>query len=97
MTTAVVSGRVDEAVRQRADVVMRKAGLKPTDIIQNVWAFMARTGEVPEIAQPASTADDKQDALARLDGFLSSLPQANPAYAGWSDDDILALKVHDHV
>ena len=36
MATSVVSGRVDETIRQRADVVMRRAGLKPTDVIQGV-------------------------------------------------------------
>ena len=96
MTTAVVSGRVDEAVRQRADVVMRKAGLKPTDVIQRVWTFMAQAGEIPDVAQPANAGNAKQDALARLDGFLAGLPPANPAYANWSDDDILALKTHDY-
>lgn len=96
MPTAVISGRVDEAVRQRADVVMRKVGLKPTDVIQNVWAFMAKTGTVPELAHPDGETDDKQAALARLNCFLETLPAANPAYAGLSDDDILALKVRDY-
>lgn len=96
MPTAVVSGRVDDAIRQRADIVMRKAGLTPTDVIQNVWAHMANMGEVPDAARPTATADGKQETLAHLNSFLSSLPPANPAYAGWSDEDILALKVHDH-
>lgn len=95
MATAVVSGRVSESVRQRAEIAMRKAGLKPTDIIQSVWAVMAETGEVPEIAQKRSTASAEHDALAKLNHFLETLPLANPEYAGWSDDDILALKAAD--
>lgn len=96
MATAVVSGRVDDAIRQRADAALRKAGLTPTDIIQNVWAYIAKTGEIPDAAQPAAATDSKKEALSRLDRFLDSLPPANPAYAGWSDDDILALKVRDY-
>ena len=96
MPTAVVSGRVDEGIRQKADVVMRKAGLKPTEIIQNVWTAMATTGEVPEAAKPASEDSKERDALAQLDRFLKSLPGPNPALAGLSDDDILAMKVRDN-
>ena len=92
MATAVISARVDEGIRQRADLVMRKAGLKPTDIIQNVWAYMATRGEIPDVAKPMDAADDKQEALARLERFIASLPPANPAYAGWTDEQILALK-----
>lgn len=97
MATAVVSGRVDEATRQRAEVAMRKAGVKPTDVIQAVWAAMAESGEVPDIARKRSAAPKEQDALRKLSQFLDALPAANPAYAGWSDDDILALKASDHV
>ena len=96
MPTAVVSGRVDETVRQRADVALRKAGLKPSDVIQAIWASMAQTGEVPEIAMPASAATKQPGALEALARFSSSLPPANPKYAGWSDKDLIALKAHDH-
>ena len=96
MATAVVSGRVDEAIRQRADVVMRKAGLKPTDVIQGLWATIASTGEVPDAALPAAAETKGQEAMAHLDRFLDSLPPVNRAYAGLSDDEILALKVHDN-
>ena len=96
MATAVVSGRVDERVRQRADAVMRKAGVTPTEVIQGVWASMAETGEVPDVAKPSSDRAGGNAAMARLERFLESLPPANPDYAGWSDDDILALRVRDH-
>ena len=96
MATAVVSGRVSEAIRQRAEIAMRKAGLKPTDIIQSVWAAMAETGEVPEIARRHSAAPAGHDALDKLNEFLDTLPPANPEYSGWSDDDILGLKARDN-
>ena len=96
MATAVISGRVDERVRQRADIVMRKAGLKTSDIIQSVWTYMAEEGEVPEIARLSTETGGKEEALEHLRLFLESLPPANPAYEGLSDDDILALKVHDY-
>ena len=48
MATAVVSGRVDEKVRQRADAYIRAAGSTPAEVIKVVWENIARTGEVPE-------------------------------------------------
>ena len=96
MATAVVSGRVSEAIRQRAEIAMRKAGLKPTDVIQSVWAAMAETGEVPEIARKRTAAPAEHDALDKLNQFLNTLPPANPEYSGWSDEDILRLKARDN-
>lgn len=95
MATAVVSGRVDEAVKHRAEVVMRKAGLSPTEIIQNVWNSMALTGEVPVEARAAGNSLAKRSALERLDVFLESLPPVNGAFAGMADDELLALKALD--
>ena len=85
MGTVVVSGRVSESICQRADIAMRKAGLKPTDIIQSVWAVMAETGEVPDIARKRPDAQAELDPLENLNRFLATLPPANPKYSGWSD------------
>lgn len=95
MPTAIVSGRVDERVRQKADAALRKAGLTPTDVIQSVWNEIARSGDVPDIARPKREAEESV-ALERLEQFLEQLPPVNPAYAGFSDDEILALRVQDH-
>ena len=96
MATLVVSGRVDETIRHRADAVIRKAGLTPTEIIQNVWNSIAQTGDIPEQALPRRESDDQKSALERLDDFLAALPPANPQFAGLSDDELLAMKTHDH-
>ena len=96
MPTAIVSGRVDEAVRQKADVAMRKAGLTPSDVIQGVWGEMARSGEVPEIARPRRDEGEGRAAIERLEGFLKRLPPVNPAYADLSDDEILTLRIQDY-
>ena len=96
MATAVVSGRVDEAVRQKADNVMRKNGLKPSDVIQNVWNAMAETGEVPEVACPPRNKGEKRSAMDRLESLAENLPPVNPAYADLSDEEILAQRVRDY-
>ena len=96
MPTTVVSGRVDETVRQKADNVMRKNGLKPSDVIQNIWNTMAKTGEVPEVALPPRDGEKTRSAMERLESLLESLPPVNPAYADLSDEEILALRVRDY-
>ena len=96
MATLVVSGRVDETIRHRADAVIRTAGLTPTEIIQNVWSSIAQTGTIPEQALPRREPDDRKSALDRLDAFLATLPPADPQFAGLSDDELLAIKVHDY-
>ena len=96
MATAVVSARVDETIRQKADAIMRKAGLTPSDVIQGVWSAMAQTGEIPEIARPVRDDAKGRTAMERLESFLGGLPPVNPAYAGLSDDEILATMVSDY-
>ena len=97
MPTTVISSRVDETIRQRVDVVLRKEGLRPSEVVQQLWTYIAQTGTIPPAARPTEAADEKQEALAHLASFLDSLPPANPAYADWSDEEVLALKAHDYV
>ncbi|HIZ18319.1 MAG TPA: type II toxin-antitoxin system RelB/DinJ family antitoxin [Candidatus Olsenella stercoravium] len=65
MATAVVSGRVDEKVRQRADAYIRAAGFTPAEVIKVVWENIARTGEVPE-ETPAVATQGPMERLAEL-------------------------------
>ena len=65
MATAVVSGRVDERVRQRADAYIRAAGSTPAEVIKVVWERIAQTGEVPE-EEPVTVAQEPMERLAEL-------------------------------
>ena len=73
MSTSVVSGRVDEKVRQRADAYIRAAGSTPAEVIKVVWENIARTGEVPE-EEPEGPCG----AWERFMEFRESLPEAEP-------------------
>ena len=66
MATAVVSGRVDERVKARAEVFIHAAGLSAGDVIRMVWERIARTGEIPDVAPALEGASDADDPLARL-------------------------------
>ena len=85
MPTSVVSGRVDERVRQRADAFIRGAGTTPAEVIKVTWERIARTGEVPveEGAQPAQ----KGGAWDRLMRLRDELP-ARPELAAMTDEQM---------
>ena len=74
MATSVVSGRVDEKIRQRADAYIRAAGSTPAEVIKVVWENIARTGEVPEVAP----VEEPRGAWERFMEFRESLPKAEP-------------------
>ena len=61
MATAVISGRVDERIKERADAYLRAAGLQAGDVIRQVWEHIARTGEIP--------IDGKREATVEEDPF----------------------------
>lgn len=72
--TEVVSGRVDEKVRQRADAYIRAAGSTPAEVIKVVWENIARTGEVPT-GEPAK---ELRGTWERFMEFRESLSDAEP-------------------
>lgn len=72
MATAVVSGRVDEGVRRRADAYIRAAGSTPAEVIKVVWENIARTGEVPEGLRPEPGERDPLGDLAELRASFAS-------------------------
>lgn len=66
MATAVVSGRVDERVRQRADAYIKAAGTTTADVIRVVWERIARTGEVPDEGEAQVEGTSALDELLAL-------------------------------
>ena len=73
MPTAIVSGRVDAAVRDRANAYIHAAGLTAGDVVKRVWESIARTGEVPA-AQQAADEPDPDDPFERFMAFRKTLP-----------------------
>lgn len=72
MATAVVSGRVDEQVKTRAEAFIRAAGLSTGDVIRVVWEHIARTGEVPDAGDSAERLDAARDPMERLGELRAS-------------------------
>lgn len=72
MATAVVSGRVDERIKFRAEVFIRAAGLSAGDVIRAVWERIAQTGEVPNMGKGAGQLDVSRDPMERLGELRAS-------------------------
>ena len=67
MATAVISGRVDERIKERADTYLRAAGLQAGDVIRQVWEHIARTGEIPvDEGREAAVEEDPLEKLMAL-------------------------------
>lgn len=74
MATAVISGRVDERIKKRADAYLRAAGLQVGDVIRQVWEHIARTGEIPVDGGYETAAED--DPFEGFMRFRADLPEA---------------------
>lgn len=72
MATSVVSGRVDEHIRKRAERFIRAAGTTPGDIIRCVWEHIASTGEVPAAESPRADLTSWEQFMS----FRQELPEA---------------------
>lgn len=87
MGTAVVSGRVDEAVKRKADAVIRRYGCTTNDVIKNVWQSIAQTQELPDMHMVEDERAAAARAMRELREFTDSL-QPCPVLATLSDDDV---------
>ena len=85
MQTAVVSGRVDQAIKERADRVIRASGLTVADVIKATWSLIAQTGELPEALTASASRPASSTRFSRLVEFVETLPPAPEAFAGMSD------------
>ena len=96
MATVVVSGRVDEDVKLRADAIIRAAGFTVNGVINDVWQTIVATGQVPASSNAADEQAERHAAFASFMEWFDGLPPQNEAYAGMTDDEILAGRVDDY-
>lgn len=74
MATAIVSGRVDEAVKERAGAYIHAAGLTVGDVINKLWEYIAATGDTTEFLEKAQT-----EQLLHLNAFCSCVMSSRPS------------------
>ena len=96
MPTVVVSGRVDEDVKLRADAVIRAAGSSVARVINDVWHSIAESGELPAAPGFKDEQDEKRAAFESFMEWFDDLPPQKEAFARMTDDEILAGRVDDY-
>ena len=89
MATAIVSGRVDEVVKERAGAYIKAAGLTAGDVINIVWTNIANTGNTPTIENAG--AEESLDPFERFMTFRETFNSApiDERYASMTDEEIL--------
>lgn len=88
MQTAVVSGRVDQTIKERADRVIRASGFTAAEVIKATWSSIAQTGELPEaLAAPAHKTEPSIQ-FSRFAQFVETLPPAPDFFASMSDSQL---------
>lgn len=78
MGTAVISGRIDEDVKERAARYIHMAGLTVGDVIKAVWESIAQTGEVPRPAGEGAGGAihrERLEALRRVRAQMTTCPE----------------------
>ena len=81
MATVVVSGRIDEAVKRRADMYIKAAGKTPAQVINDMYVQISITGELPRGDESLATREQRKE---RFDAFVEWRNSLAP------DDDWLA-------
>lgn len=96
MPTAIVSGRVEVAVRDRANAYIKAAKMTPADVIKRVWENIAKTGEMPVIQQKASY-DDPDDSFERFMAFRATCPTPAADWISTMSDDQMKDLIAEHL
>lgn len=82
MATGIVSGRVEESIKQRAAAHLLEAGITAGEAINRLWSYIAQTGTVPnfekedDLNTPFNTFMELREELSHQ-RIYSSLPNMN--------------------
>ena len=95
MPTVIVSGRVDAAVRDRANAYIHAAGLTTGDVVKRVWENIARTGEVP--AQQEMAEPESNESFERFMAFCASLPKPKDDWLSTMTDEQMKDLIAAHL
>lgn len=95
MATVVVSGRVDEEIKRKADAIIARAGKTPGDVIKDVWANIVITGELPTTKQQEEEFLEKRRRFKAFMELRASLPPAPEWLVNLTDEQLRDMMVED--
>ena len=92
MATAVISGRVDELVKQRAEAVLAKNGVTPNQLIGAIWNQIAQTGTIPISMGEDELQAHRRQRFAEFQAWTKTLPPC-PSLANATDEELREMIV----
>lgn len=95
MATAVVSGRVDEEIKRKADIIIERAGKTTGDVIRDIWANIVITGELPTTKQQEEEFLEKRRRFKAFMERRASLPPAPEWLVNLTDEQLQNMMVED--
>ena len=87
MATSVASGRVSTRTKERVDAILARAGKTPGDVIKDVWANIAQTGELPATQSREDEFEHRRQAFSAFREFVRSAPQAPDWFVRLTDEE----------
>lgn len=63
-STVQLNTRIDADLKREGDVVFRRAGLTPSEVVRGVWSYAAKHQDVPAFLKPEES--DDHEAWTRL-------------------------------
>ena len=97
MATAIVSGRVEEEIRQRANAFIEKQGLTAADVIKIVWNNIAITGKVPLSLEQGSVQPKRTELFEEFHSFVEDLPECSDEIAALDKQQLREMLVGKYV
>ncbi len=91
MATAVVSGRVDEAIKRRADKYIKAAGKTTAQVISDMYLQISITGELPGAELERERRERGKERFREFMEYVDSLPPADEWLANMSDEEMHEL------
>lgn len=91
MAQATINARLNAAVKERGDRVLREHGLSTTEAIRGLWFSMARTREVPAFLMEECAHDETADRQRKREVARGLAGLARKG-SGLSDEELSDLR-----
>ena len=91
MATAVVSGRVDEEVKRRADKFIKAAGKTTGQVINDLFVQISITGELPGAEMERMEREERAERFKGFVEYVEALPSADDWLVNMTDDQMRDL------
>ena len=87
MPTVLINGRVEEAVKRKAESVLKKNGLNASKSIRMLWEYLSEMNDLPPFMKERMEDERKKVLHARWERLMNTAGVVKTAQAV-SDEDV---------